>query len=86
MNWFERFLLPNAAATHASDVDGLFMFIIYLTIFFFFFNAGLTFYAARRWRRARPTRVEAQRTLFRRRLPRCYYVVVCLPWPLPRCS
>jgi len=38
MNWFERFLLPHAAATHASDVDGLFMFIIYLTIFFFLFQ------------------------------------------------
>jgi cytochrome c oxidase subunit 2 len=51
MNWFEHFLLPRAAATHASDVDGLFMFIIYLTIFFFFFNGALALYAARRWRR-----------------------------------
>jgi cytochrome c oxidase subunit 2 len=51
MNWFERFLLPKAASTHASDVDGLFMFIIYLTIFFFLFNGALALYAARRWRR-----------------------------------
>jgi cytochrome c oxidase subunit 2 len=51
MNWFERFLLPHAAATHAGEVDGLFMFIIYLTIFFFLFNGGLALYAVKRWRR-----------------------------------
>ncbi len=51
MNWLQSFLLPKAAATHASEVDGLFMFIIYLTVFFFFFNGALILYAARRWRR-----------------------------------
>ena len=51
MNWFRDFLLPRGAATHAGDVDGLFMFIIYLTIFFFFFNGALIIYAVRKWKR-----------------------------------
>lgn len=51
MNWFRDFLLPRGAATHAGDVDGLFMFIIYLTIFFFFFNGALIVYAVRKWKR-----------------------------------
>ncbi len=62
MNWLQSFLLPRAAATHASDVDGLFMFIIYLTIFFFFFNGALVFYAARRWRRRSPVEVTPHTT------------------------
>ena len=51
MNWFQNWMLPKAAATHAGDVDGLYMFIVYLTIFFFFFNGALILYAVRRWRR-----------------------------------
>lgn len=51
MNWFRDFLLPRGAATHAGEMDGLFMFITWLTVFFFFFNGGLVFYAVRRWRR-----------------------------------
>ncbi len=51
MNWFRDFLLPRGAATHAGEMDGLFMFITWLTVFFFFFNGGLIFYAVRRWRR-----------------------------------
>jgi cytochrome c oxidase subunit II len=51
MNWFREFMLPKAAATHAGDVDGLYMFIVYLTIFFFFFNGALILYAVKRWRR-----------------------------------
>jgi cytochrome c oxidase subunit 2 len=51
MNWFRNFLLPPSGATHAADVDGLFMFITLLTIFFFFFNGALIFYAVHRWRR-----------------------------------
>lgn len=51
MNWFRDFMLPKQAATHASDVDGLLIFITLLTIFFFFFNGALIFYAVRRWRR-----------------------------------
>ncbi|GIU79761.1 MAG: cytochrome c oxidase subunit 2 [Bryobacteraceae bacterium] len=51
MNWFRDFLLPRGGATHAGEMDGLFMFITWLTVFFFFFNGGLIFYAVRRWRR-----------------------------------
>jgi cytochrome c oxidase subunit 2 len=51
MNWFREWMLPRQAATNAADVDNLYMFIVWLTIFFFFFNAGLIFYAVRRWRR-----------------------------------
>lgn len=51
MNWFRDFILPSQAATHASDVDGLLVFITLLTIFFFFFNGALIFYAVRRWKR-----------------------------------
>lgn len=51
MTWFRDFLLGTPAATHASDVDGLYIFITLLTIFFFFFNGALIFYAAKRWKR-----------------------------------
>jgi len=51
MNWFRDFLLGPPAATHAADMDGLFIFITILTIFFFFFNGALIFYAAKRWKR-----------------------------------
>lgn len=51
MNWFREFLVGRQAATSAADTDGLFMFIIYLTIFFFFFNSGLILYAVRKWKR-----------------------------------
>ena len=51
MNWFREFLLGRQSATHATEVDGLFMFIVYLTIFFFLFNGALIIYAAKRWRR-----------------------------------
>lgn len=51
MNWFRDFLLGAPAATHASEVDGLYIFITVLTIFFFFFNGALIFYAAKRWKR-----------------------------------
>lgn len=51
MNWFRDFLLPRGASTHVGEMDGLFMFITLLTIFFFFFNGALIFYAVRRWRR-----------------------------------
>lgn len=51
MNWFRNFWLGPQAATQAYEVDGLFMFIVYLTIFFFLFNGALTLYAAKRWRR-----------------------------------
>lgn len=51
MNWFRDFLLPRGASTYVGEMDGLFMFITWLTVFFFFFNGGLIFYAVRRWRR-----------------------------------
>lgn len=51
MNWFREWMMPPAAATHSAGVDSLYMFITYLTIFFFFFNGGLIVYAVLRWRR-----------------------------------
>ncbi len=51
MNWFRDFLLPHGAATQAGEMDGLFMFITWITVFFFFFNGALILYAVRRWRR-----------------------------------
>lgn len=51
MNWFRDYLLGPPAATHAAEMDGLFIFITILTIFFFFFNGALIFYAAKRWKR-----------------------------------
>ncbi len=51
MTWFRDFLLGSPAATHAADMDGLFIFITILTIFFFLFNGALIFYASKRWKR-----------------------------------
>lgn len=51
MNWFRDFLLPPGASTQVGEMDGLFLFITLLTVFFFFFNGALIFYAVKRWRR-----------------------------------
>lgn len=51
MNWFRDFLLPPGASTQVGEMDGLFMFITLLTVFFFFFNGALIVYAVKRWRR-----------------------------------
>lgn len=51
MTWFRDFLLGSPAATHAADMDGLFIFITLLTVFFFLFNGALIFYASKRWKR-----------------------------------
>jgi len=51
MNWFRDFLLPRGASTLVGETDGLFLFITLLTVFFFFFNGALIFYAVKRWRR-----------------------------------
>jgi cytochrome c oxidase subunit 2 len=51
MNWFRDFLLPPGASTQVGEMDGLFMFITLLTVFFFLFNGALILYAVKRWRR-----------------------------------
>ncbi len=51
MNWFREWLLGPQGSTHAQSVDDLYVFITLLTIFFFFFNGGLIWYAVRKWRR-----------------------------------
>jgi cytochrome c oxidase subunit II len=51
MTWFRDFLLGSPAATHAAEMDGLFIFITLLTVFFFLFNGALIFYASKRWKR-----------------------------------
>lgn len=57
MNWIRDWMLPHQAGTLAADVDGLYLFITFLTIFFFLFNGGLIFYAVKRWRRRSPNEV-----------------------------
>ena len=51
MNWLREWLMGRWASPYAGDVDGLYMFITAITIFFFFFNGGLILYAVWRWRR-----------------------------------
>jgi cytochrome c oxidase subunit 2 len=51
MNWFREWLLGPQGSPHAQSVDNLYVFITLLTIFFFFFNGGLIWYAVRKWRR-----------------------------------
>ena len=48
-DWMSQ--LPPAASTFASDVDGLFYFCLYISIFFFFLITGLLFYTTVKHRR-----------------------------------
>jgi cytochrome c oxidase subunit 2 len=51
MNWFRSLFLPAQGSAYARDVDALFMFLVYLSIFFFLLVAGLTFWSVIRYRR-----------------------------------
>jgi len=51
MNWLREWLLGRWGSDYAASIDHLYMFITFITIFFFFFNGGLIAYAVIRWRR-----------------------------------
>ena len=55
MNWLRSLLLPPQASAYAGDVDTLFMFLVYVSIFFFTLVAGLVIWSMIRYRR-RPGR------------------------------
>ena len=50
MNWLRSLLLPVEGSTHAREVDDLYMFLVYLSIFFFVLVAGLTLWSVWRYR------------------------------------
>lgn len=54
MDWLRSLLLPKAAATFASEVDDLFVFLVWLSLFFFVLIAGLLFYSVIKFRRRGP--------------------------------
>jgi cytochrome c oxidase subunit 2 len=51
MNWLRSLLLPQQGSAYAHDVDSLFMFLVYLSIFFFTLVAGLVIWSVFRYRR-----------------------------------
>jgi cytochrome c oxidase subunit II len=51
MNWLRSYLLPQQGSAYASEVDDLFMFLVYLSIFFFLLVAGIAFWSIWRYRR-----------------------------------
>ena len=57
MNWFRDWILPQQASTLAPDIDGLFMFITAINIFFFVLIAFLVLTFARKYRRRGPNEV-----------------------------
>ena len=57
MNWLRDWLLPQQASTLAPDIDGLFMFITGINIFFFLLIAILVISFARRYRRRGPNEI-----------------------------
>ncbi len=55
MNWIRSFWLPPQGSAYAREVDQLFVFLVWLSVFFFVLVAGLTFWSVFRYRR-RPGR------------------------------
>jgi cytochrome c oxidase subunit 2 len=51
MNWIHNLMLPAQGSTHAPAVDNLYMFIFWLSVFFFVLIAGLVGWFAFRYRR-----------------------------------
>lgn len=51
MNWLRSYLLPQPGSAFASEVDDLFMFLVYLSIFFFLLVTGLALWSVIRYRR-----------------------------------
>ncbi len=51
MNWLRSLFLPPQGSAYAKDVDSLFMFLVYMSIFFFVLVAGLAIWSVIRYRR-----------------------------------
>lgn len=51
MNWLRSLLLPQQGSAYAGNVDKLFMFLVYMSIFFFTLVAGLVIWSVIRYRR-----------------------------------
>lgn len=51
MNWIRSIILPAEGSSYARSVDDLYMFIVYLSAFFFLLIAGLLVYFVWRYRR-----------------------------------
>jgi len=54
MNWFRSILLPVEGSAYAQQHDDLFMFIVWLSVFFFLLIAGLLGFFTWRYRRRGP--------------------------------
>ncbi|WP_031501001.1 cytochrome c oxidase subunit II [Bryobacter aggregatus] len=59
MTWLRNLFLPNAASIRASDVDDLFMFVMYLNLFFFFLILGMVVLFVIKYRRKSQTQKTA---------------------------
>ena len=51
MNWLRSLMLPPEGSAYARDVDDLYMFLVYLSIFFFVLVAGIAIWSVVRYRR-----------------------------------
>jgi cytochrome c oxidase subunit 2 len=51
MNWLRSWLLPQQGSAYSGEVDTLFMFLVWLSVFFFAIVAGLVFWSVIRYRR-----------------------------------
>lgn len=51
MTWLRSLMLPPEGSAYARDVDDLYMFLVYLSIFFFVLVAGLAIWSVVRYRR-----------------------------------
>ncbi len=54
MNWFRTLTLPLEASTLARDIDDLYIFIVWISLFFFVLIAGLLAFFITRYRRKGP--------------------------------
>jgi cytochrome c oxidase subunit 2 len=52
--WIRSVLMPAQGTAHAGSVDSLYLFLVYLSVFFFVLIAGLVAYFAVRYRRRGP--------------------------------
>ncbi|MFN3325189.1 MAG: cytochrome c oxidase subunit II [Bryobacteraceae bacterium] len=53
MNWLRTMMLPVEGSAYARDVDNLYLFLVWLSVFFFVLIAGLTGYFVWRYRKSR---------------------------------
>lgn len=62
MSWLRDWLLPSQGSTLAPDTDAIFMFITYLSAFFFFLVTGMLVWIVMRYRRRSPDEVTPHTT------------------------